>query len=219
LTFKKPVRAVSRVFIHCSASDNPAHDNVATMRQWHKQRGWSDVGYHAFIRKDGTLEDGRSLERTPAAQANHNTGTIAICCHGLDKAKFTEAQFDTLRTLCGDIDIAYGGEVTFHGHCEVSAKTCPVFDYKAVLNLDAEGHMLHGGRARPVADPWYARVVLRRGSPRGDINRTLQGHLDVVVDGHFGPKTETAVKEFQKRSGLEPDGVVGPLTWAALLKT
>jgi peptidoglycan hydrolase-like protein with peptidoglycan-binding domain len=32
----------------------------------------------------------------------------------------------------------------------------------------------------------------------------------------FGPKTETAVKEFQRGAGLLVDGVVGPLTWAAL---
>jgi murein L,D-transpeptidase YcbB/YkuD len=216
MTFKKPVRAVDRVFIHCSASDHPAHDNVATMRQWHKQKGWSDVGYHFFIRKDGMLEEGRSIERTPAAQINHNTGTIAICCHGLYREKFTPAQFDTLRTLCGDIDIAYGGEVTFHGHCEVAAKECPVFDYRAVLNLDAEGHMLHGGRAdsRPV----IPQPTLRLGTPWIVPTKAVQAGLGVTSDGDFGPKTEAAVKTFQKRSGLEPDGVVGPLTWAALLK-
>jgi peptidoglycan hydrolase-like protein with peptidoglycan-binding domain len=38
----------------------------------------------------------------------------------------------------------------------------------------------------------------------------------VAVDGMFGPITETAVVEFQTGSGLVADGIVGPLTWAAL---
>ena len=40
--------------------------------------------------------------------------------------------------------------------------------------------------------------------------------LDLVVDGQFGSKTEDAVKQFQQGAGLVMDGVVGPLTWAAL---
>src|SRR4029079_11841524 len=36
------------------------------------------------------------------------------------------------------------------------------------------------------------------------------------IDGNFGPKTLELVKDFQQGRSLAPDGVVGPLTWAAL---
>lgn len=65
--------------------------------------------------------------------------------------------------------------------------------------------------------------VLKSGS-KGNQVKTLQRLLNAIgyscgdVDGSFGPKTNAAVKKFQKVRGLEVDGCVGPLTWAALLK-
>ncbi|MFJ8358575.1 peptidoglycan-binding protein [Streptomyces sp. NPDC093984] len=38
------------------------------------------------------------------------------------------------------------------------------------------------------------------------------------IDGVYGPLTERAVKDLQKRAGLPPDGIVGPHTWGALRK-
>jgi N-acetylmuramoyl-L-alanine amidase len=140
MIFTPPKRSISRVFIHCSASDNPAHDDISVIRQWHLERGFKDVGYHYFIKFDGTVQPGRNIEITPAAQEGNNAHTIAICCAGL--SKFTEAQFASLRTLCGEINTALP-HVTYHGHCEVNRhKTCPVFNYKKVLGLDAKGVMI-----------------------------------------------------------------------------
>jgi hypothetical protein len=68
------------------------------------------------------------------------------------------------------------------------------------------------------------RPVIREGST-GQAVRDLQAHLKqnyplyakhLVVDGMFGPKTRSAVEEFQRRSGLDADGVVGPKTWEKL---
>jgi hypothetical protein len=131
---------VRKVFLHCSASDNPLHDDVSVIRQWHLDKGWADVGYHYFITKGGVIQPGRPLEEVPAAQQGYNTNTLAICLHGLEADKFTEAQFIALRQLCSAIKSQYD-HITFHGHCEVSTKACPVFNYKEVLKLDAQGRM------------------------------------------------------------------------------
>jgi peptidoglycan hydrolase-like protein with peptidoglycan-binding domain len=67
-------------------------------------------------------------------------------------------------------------------------------------------------------------ATLRFGS-YGEAVKVLQGALNLwtksnlaplAVDGAFGPKTHGKVTEFQSRSNLKPDGVVGPLTWAEL---
>lgn len=45
---------------------------------------------------------------------------------------------------------------------------------------------------------------------------TGQGYNVGPIDGNFGPQTKAAVQAFQSSHGLVPDGIVGPLTWAAL---
>ena len=80
------------------------------------------------------------------------------------------------------------------------------------LGGDASGELLKPTppTLRRSASGWQVRrlqVLLRR-----------HGHLGppAQLDGAFGPLTEAAVRAFQALNGLEPDGIVGPLTWRAL---
>lgn len=58
-------------------------------------------------------------------------------------------------------------------------------------------------------------MVLKIGS-RGKEVKELQEFLEIKADGDFGPKTEVAVKQWQKENGLVADGIVGPKTWDAM---
>lgn len=137
ILFQPPKRNVQKIFIHCSASDHANHDDVSVITKWHLARGFSEIGYHFFIKKNGEIQQGRSLEKIPAAQQGYNTGSIAICVHGL--SKFEDQQFLALKNLCHQINQSYNKNITFHGHIEVSNKSCPVFNYRAILNLDEKG--------------------------------------------------------------------------------
>lgn len=217
--FLKPKRRVRRIFLHCSATDATGPDYegeglVRTIKRWHTApkkpggrggRGWSDIGYHFLIDKAGRLMKGRNLEKNPIAQRGHNRATIAICCHGLAGAKFTEYQRATLTELCVGINHAYGGHVSFHGHREVAAKACPVFDYRVWLDLDRYGNL--GGSSFIEQAPG----LLREGD-NGPAVTELQQRLNITADGVFGPATKRAVLAFQRRMGLEPDCIVGPRT-------
>lgn len=68
-------------------------------------------------------------------------------------------------------------------------------------------------------------ATVRKGSKGNDVIR-LQRMLNAVVrpsprlreDGDFGARTEAVVKQFQRSMNLDPDGVVGPMTWNALTR-
>lgn len=150
--FEPPQRAIHTVVFHCSASNNPLHDDIEVVRKWHvEDNSWDDVGYHFFIKSNGELQYGRSLELTPAAQKGFNEGTITICLHGLHPEDFTAEQRKTVRELSALIDYFYSGQmayinyrdrIRFKGHKDFDRnRLCPVFDYKRWLFLDEDGYI------------------------------------------------------------------------------
>lgn len=58
-------------------------------------------------------------------------------------------------------------------------------------------------------------ILLKNGSD-GENVKYLQSFLKLKADGNFGPRTEAAVKAWQKKNGLKDDGIVGPKTWTAM---
>jgi peptidoglycan hydrolase-like protein with peptidoglycan-binding domain len=59
------------------------------------------------------------------------------------------------------------------------------------------------------------RPTVRRGD-EGEFVRLVQTAVGTPVTGTFDATTEEAVRAFQRRNGLVPDGIVGPRTWAAV---
>ena len=44
------MRTLKRIIVHHSASDNPNHDDIEVIRNWHvNENGWADVGYHFLL--------------------------------------------------------------------------------------------------------------------------------------------------------------------------
>lgn len=87
--------------------------------------------------------------------------------------------------------------------------------------------VLRYGEDKPTEKP-TAKISglpeLRRGD-KGEVVRAAQILLNgrkcsvgaYGADGDFGPATEAAVLAYQRRNGLDDDGIIGPATWAALL--
>jgi peptidoglycan hydrolase-like protein with peptidoglycan-binding domain len=98
------------------------------------------------------------------------------------------------------------------GHRDLAATNCPGKNYPLAKVKEA------------VENTWIekAKTMLLKVGSRGETVRKLQEMLNSLgfncgaADGIFGPKTQAAVKAFQKKYGLVADGIVGPLTWAKI---
>lgn len=127
-------RKIHWVIVHCSDSDIPAHDNVETIREWHHERGFSDIGYHYFIDKSGAVYPGRSEDAIGAHVKGHNSGSLGICLSG--RREFTADQFGALELLCLDITQRHElDKKDILGHCDLDGgKTCPNFDLHKLVS-------------------------------------------------------------------------------------
>jgi N-acetylmuramoyl-L-alanine amidase len=80
-------RVIDTIVIHCSATREDQDYTFEDCLRDHKARGFRKLGYHFFIRKDGTVHVGRSLNEIGAhAGKEHNASSIGICYEGGVKA-------------------------------------------------------------------------------------------------------------------------------------
>lgn len=96
---------------------------------WHKNNGWSGIGYHFVIRKDGTIERGRPEWAVGAHAYGENWHTLGIHLSGdFDSAKPTEAQIEScamlLANLCTDYELPIDDDHIV-GHRDLMSTDCP----------------------------------------------------------------------------------------------
>lgn len=122
-----------KLIIHCSDSSRKEDDDIDVIKGWHKSKGWIDVGYHFFIKSDGTIQTGRPVEQMGSHCKDHNSDSIGICLSGKDK--FTEKQFVALADLVIFLTKDHGLtlDCVFPHRYFNNHKTCPNFSVKQFL--------------------------------------------------------------------------------------
>jgi N-acetyl-anhydromuramyl-L-alanine amidase AmpD len=121
------MRSINEIIIHCADTPNGKEFHNTDIDRWHKERGWSGIGYHYVICIDGSVEPGRPLEVSGAHAEGHNSKSIGICLIG--KNRFTPAQWEALKELVKDLEEDWPAAKVI-GHYEVASngKTCPNFN-------------------------------------------------------------------------------------------
>jgi N-acetylmuramoyl-L-alanine amidase len=132
------MRKISRVIIHCSATKPSMFEvDVDWIRHIHvAENGWSDIGYHYVITRDGRVQKGRPLEVSGAHCKGYNSNSIGICLVGgmaednSSEFNFNAKQMQELNGLLMNLEFQKEFEFTVHGHNEFSGKSCPNFNVK-----------------------------------------------------------------------------------------
>ena len=140
---KKSSRAITELIVHCSATPEGKDYTVEDIRRWHKQQGWSNIGYHYVVYRNGEVVPGRDVDIVGAHCYGHNRNSIGICYIGgvtnnpgtatykqLPKDTRTPAQKESLLNLLTDLKRLYP-KANIYGHRDFEkGKACPSFDAK-----------------------------------------------------------------------------------------
>jgi len=147
---KKSKRKITEIIVHCSDTPEGRHHTVEDIREWHKAKGWSDVGYHYLVYLDGSIHNGRDVDVIGAHCTNHNSHSIGVCyiggCAGevkngkivpmTDKNGYhivkdtrTPEQKESLIYLLKELRKLYPS-AKIYGHRDLSTKPCPSFNAK-----------------------------------------------------------------------------------------
>ena len=127
-------RTIKELIVHCSATPEGKDYSVDTIRQWHLQRGFSDIGYHYVIYRDGSIHIGRDESIIGAHCTGHNTNSIGVCYIGgcasdgkTPKDTRTTEQKQSLVKLLKELKTKYP-QASIHSHKDFANKACPSFD-------------------------------------------------------------------------------------------
>lgn len=110
---------------------NPTDDDLSAeeINASHQAQGWTCIGYHYVVRKDGTVEQGRPHWTVGAHAYGHNSHTIGIhVCGNFEIGEPTDAQIESTAMLLANLCTDYGLTIDrdhIAGHRELMGTACP----------------------------------------------------------------------------------------------
>lgn len=127
-------RTINEIIVHCTATAEGKDYTTAQIKQWHLARGFSNIGYHYVIYRDGSIHAGRVEAEIGAHCTGHNSHSIGVCYVGgcasngtTPKDTRTPQQKDALVKILTELKDKYP-KAAIHGHRDFASKACPSFD-------------------------------------------------------------------------------------------
>lgn len=128
------MRTITFIIIHCSSTPEGRSLSFEECRRDHiMHRHFRDIGYHFYITRDGTVHDGRPIEKVGAHCEGHNSHSIGICyeggldANGKPADTRTEAQRKALKSLVERMHRLFPKALIVGHHDLNPRKACPCF--------------------------------------------------------------------------------------------
>ena len=83
------------ILLHHMAGNGSA-DNVHSA---HLKNGWAGIGYHFYVRKDGTVYRGRPMDKTGSHVSGYNSQCLGVCFEGNFEKEKISVQGKAVLTL------------------------------------------------------------------------------------------------------------------------
>lgn len=136
------MRTITLLILHCSATPQGVALSFENCRLDHiRHRGFSDIGYHFYVTRDGVIHRGRPLEKTGAHCLHHNRHSIGICYEGGLDAQGrpadtrTPKQKASLLSLLRELKSRFPRALIVGHHDLNPMKACPCFEAAREYNI------------------------------------------------------------------------------------
>ena len=132
---QKVDREIKYFIVHCAFTKESMDVSVQDIDRWHRDRGWSGIGYNRYIKFDGSVYDGRSLTNFGAHTLGYNRMSIGVCLEGgmgEDGQPDDTLTVDQWRTVVKEFRMAQKlfPKIKIAGHNQFNVKPCPSFDVR-----------------------------------------------------------------------------------------
>lgn len=136
-------KATNYIALHHAAAKSAS---VYDVDSWHKDKGWAGIGYHFYVRKDGSIYRGRPLHTIGAHATGKNEVSIGICVEGdYTSEHMPDVQKRAIAELLHNLKSDYPN-AQIVGHGEIGASSCPgknfplaeLKDYNKILNTEEQ---------------------------------------------------------------------------------
>lgn len=128
------MRLINEIIIHCAATKPSMDIGAEWIEKVHLKRGFSSIGYHYVIKRNGLIDHGRHIAKVGAHCKGKNRHSVGVCLVGgmsednKPEDNFTDAQFERLREVVANLKKQFLDIKKVSGHCDYSTKPCPCFD-------------------------------------------------------------------------------------------